>query len=90
MSSMFNRRQWLFGTGALAAQAQTGGAKQIVVSSSNGLRCCARAMELLKRDGDTLGAVVAGVNINERIPRTALSATADCRTRRAWWSWTRA
>jgi N4-(beta-N-acetylglucosaminyl)-L-asparaginase len=65
---MFNRRQWMLASGALAAQAQTAGPKQIVVSSSNGLRCCARAMDVLKRGGDTLDAAVAGVNINEEDP----------------------
>src|SRR6266542_6897015 len=43
-------------------------AKNIVISSANGLRACARAMEILKAGGDTLDAVVAGVNINELDP----------------------
>ncbi len=42
--------------------------KNIVISSANGLRACARAMEILARGGDTLDAVVAGVNINEEDP----------------------
>jgi N4-(beta-N-acetylglucosaminyl)-L-asparaginase len=49
-----------------AAAAQTPG--NIVISSANGLRACARAMEILKAGGDTLDAVVAGVNINEEDP----------------------
>lgn len=65
---MSNRRQWILGVGAMAAQAQTAGTRQVVISSGNGLRCCARAMELLKRGGDTLDAVIAGVNINEEDP----------------------
>ncbi|MBM3735778.1 MAG: N(4)-(beta-N-acetylglucosaminyl)-L-asparaginase [Acidobacteria bacterium] len=67
---MFNRRQWIAGSGAslAASQAQSQAPRNIAVSSSNGLRCCARAMEILKRGGDTLDAVVAGVNINEEDP----------------------
>ena len=42
--------------------------RQIVISSENGLRACARAMEVLKAGGDTLDAVIAGVNINELDP----------------------
>ena len=52
---------------AAAADAQSG-AKNIVISSSNGARACARAMELLKSGADTLDAVIAGVNINELDP----------------------
>ncbi len=64
---MFNRRQWMLGSAALAAQAQPG-PRNIVVSSSNGLRCCTRAMEFLKKGEDTLTAAIAGVNINEEDP----------------------
>jgi N4-(beta-N-acetylglucosaminyl)-L-asparaginase len=70
---MINRREWMFSTAALAsagaAQAQSGGKpKNIVISSGNGLRACAKAMEILKGGGDTLDAVVAGVNIVELDP----------------------
>jgi N4-(beta-N-acetylglucosaminyl)-L-asparaginase len=70
---MLNRRQWMASTAALAGAqtrglAQGGGAKNIVVSSSNGLRACAKAMEMLKSGADTLDAVIAGVNINELDP----------------------
>lgn len=66
---MVNRRQWIAGTAALSAvQAQPARPKNIVISSNNGLRCCARAMEILKSGGDTLDAVIAGVNINEEDP----------------------
>ncbi len=68
---MMNRRQWIVGsallpaTGAnMAAQAR----KNIVISSANGLKACARAMELLRTGQDTLDAVIAGVNINEEDP----------------------
>jgi N4-(beta-N-acetylglucosaminyl)-L-asparaginase len=49
-----------------AAPAQA--SRNIVISSANGLRATARAMEILKAGGDTLDAVVAGVNINEEDP----------------------
>jgi N4-(beta-N-acetylglucosaminyl)-L-asparaginase len=51
----------------LASNAQSG-AKNIVISSSNGARACAKAMELIKSGADTLDAVIAGVNINELDP----------------------
>jgi N4-(beta-N-acetylglucosaminyl)-L-asparaginase len=53
--------------GSSAAAGQTA-PKNIVISSANGLRCCARAMEILKAGQDTLDAVIAGVNINEEDP----------------------
>lgn len=47
--------------------------KSVVISSANrnngGINCCARAMEILKSGGDTLDAVIAGVNIVELDPR---------------------
>ncbi len=68
---MMNRRQWIAGSallpatrGAFAAPAR----KTIVISSANGLKACARAMELLKAGQDTLDAVIAGVNIVEEDP----------------------
>jgi N4-(beta-N-acetylglucosaminyl)-L-asparaginase len=56
------------GTAALSAAAQGVPAKNIVISSENGLRACDRAMTLLTAGKDTLDAVVAGVNINEEDP----------------------
>jgi len=45
----------------------------VVVSSANrnngGVNCCAKAMEIMKAGGDTLDAVIAGVNIVELDPR---------------------
>ena len=63
----------MLGTAALAgagsALAQTGGGpKNIVISSANGLQACAKAMEVIKGGGDTLDAVIAGVNIVELDP----------------------
>jgi N4-(beta-N-acetylglucosaminyl)-L-asparaginase len=54
---------------AYAAQAQqrTSG-KMISISSANGLRATARAMEMMKDGKDTLDAVIAGVNILELDP----------------------
>ena len=65
-----NRREWFLSTAALAsaAQAQTAGPRNIAIASSNGLRACARAVEILRGGGDTLDAVIAGVNINEEDP----------------------
>lgn len=65
---MINRREWMIATSAMSAAAQGTGPKNIVISSANGLRACARAMELIKGGGDTLDAVIAGVNINEEDP----------------------
>ncbi len=68
----------------LAAQQSAkpmGKARPVVISSANinrgadgkvwngGMDCVSRAMEILKRGGDTLEAVVAGVNIVESDPR---------------------
>src|SRR5882724_11934373 len=54
----------------ISAQARP---KNLVISSANinsgGIRCCAKAMEVLKGGGDTLDAVIAGVNIVELDPR---------------------
>jgi N4-(beta-N-acetylglucosaminyl)-L-asparaginase len=68
---MISRRDLFISGAALAAaggQTRAAGAKNIVVSSSNGLRACTRAMERLKQGADTLDAVIAGVNINEEDP----------------------
>lgn len=69
---MINRRELLRNTAALAGAAQAGmaqaQAKNIVISSGNGLAAAARAMELLKSGADTLDAVIAGVNIVELDP----------------------
>jgi N4-(beta-N-acetylglucosaminyl)-L-asparaginase len=72
---MINRRNWMLGTAAAAATlnsaraSQGGGAgKPVVISSANGRAACAKAMEVLKSGGDTLDAVVAGVNIVELDP----------------------
>jgi N4-(beta-N-acetylglucosaminyl)-L-asparaginase len=71
-----SRRAVMLGAAALpmaqkaAAQARPG---SVVVSSANafsgGINCCAKAMELIKGGGDTLDAVIAGVNIVELDPR---------------------
>ena len=70
---MISRREWMVGTvaltaGAAAPQIRAATPRNIVISSSNGLRACAKAMEMLKAGADTLDAVVAGVNIVELDP----------------------
>ena len=72
---MISRRELMAGAAAVGAAsplaAQTGSSatgKYIVLSSMNGLRACTRAMEILKSGGDTLDAVVSGVNIVEEDP----------------------
>src|SRR6267378_6166231 len=71
---MLSRRDWIRGSAALAAAAAAGqearaqGPKNIVISSSNGRAACKRAMEVIQSGGDTLDAVVAGVNIVEMDP----------------------
>jgi N4-(beta-N-acetylglucosaminyl)-L-asparaginase len=68
---MLTRRNWLLASAALpaAAAAQaTDGARDIVISSSNGLRACDRALEMIRGGADTLDAVIAGVNIVEDDP----------------------
>ena len=55
--------------GVLKGQAKP---KAVVISSANrdngGVKCCARAMELIQAGKDTLDAVIAGVNIVELDP----------------------
>lgn len=48
--------------------ATTGPAKPVVIASRNGLEACAKAMEHIQAGGDTLDAVIAGVNIVEADP----------------------
>jgi N4-(beta-N-acetylglucosaminyl)-L-asparaginase len=66
---MISRREWMLSSAAFtAATASPAGPKPLVIASANGLRACARAMEMLKARSDTLDAVVAGVSINEEDP----------------------
>ena len=72
---MINRREWIAGSAATAAAATsavgepTSGAKKpVVIASANGMAPCAKAMEMLKNNADTLDAVIAGVNIIELDP----------------------
>jgi N4-(beta-N-acetylglucosaminyl)-L-asparaginase len=77
MDSMtFSRRAALLGAASLPAirilPAQSR-PKATVISSANrfngGINCCAKAMEVIRGGGDTLDAVIAGVNILELDPR---------------------
>jgi N4-(beta-N-acetylglucosaminyl)-L-asparaginase len=66
-----SRREILAGGVTLAAAGQLRGQARpgnIAIASSNGERACARAVEILQAGGDTLDAVIAGVNINEEDP----------------------
>lgn len=67
---MTSRRAFLAGSAALplGSSAAAVRPKNVVIASGNGLRACARAMEILKAGGDTLDAVISGVNINEEDP----------------------
>ena len=53
---------------ATAMQSSSGGKKPVVISSANGMAACAKAMDAIKGGGDTLDAVIAGVNIVELDP----------------------
>ncbi len=72
----FSRRAALLGAAALPVaglvHAQTR-PRSVAISSANrndgGINCCAKAMEVMKSGGDTLDAVIAGVNIVELDPR---------------------
>src|ERR1700680_42809 len=61
-------RRTLVLASAAASQLRAGAVGNIAVSSDNGLRACARAVEMLQNGKDTLDAVIAGVNINEEDP----------------------
>ncbi len=64
-----NRRKWILGSALLPAAATVAPVpRAVVIASANGLRACTRAMEILKAGGDTLDAVIAGVNLNEEDP----------------------
>ncbi len=68
---MLTRRSLLQSSMAVAAApalAQRSEAKTIAISSGNGMRCCQRAVEIMRSGGDTLDAAVAGVNIQEEDP----------------------
>lgn len=69
---MITRRNWLASTGvAAAAQSagqSSGAAKNIVIASGNGKIACARAMQMMRANHDTLDAVVAGVSMVENDP----------------------
>ena len=67
----FSRRAAILGAAVLPMiRAREGQSKpgNIVISSANGVRACAKAMDIIKAGGDTLDAVIAGVNIVELDP----------------------
>ena len=71
MQNNFSRRAAMLGAAVLPALRIVKGQarpRNIVISSGNGVPACAKAMEVLKAGGDTLDAVIAGVNIQELDP----------------------
>ncbi len=58
----------LLGAQAPAAQTAAKGTRPLTISSANGLRALQAGMDILKKGGDTLDAVVATVNIVEDDP----------------------
>src|SRR5271157_5600101 len=76
MSNTFSRRAAVLGAAALPLLPVLKGqskSRPVVISSANrndgGVNCCAKAVEVIKAGGDTLDAVIAGVNIVELDPR---------------------
>src|SRR3954468_12855825 len=72
MQNTFSRRAAMLGAAVLPMIRVAKGQakpKNIVISSANGVKACAKAMEVIKSGGDTLEAVIAGVNIVELDPR---------------------
>jgi N4-(beta-N-acetylglucosaminyl)-L-asparaginase len=66
---MLTRRNLLLTPALLpAAAAAQSASRQIVIASKNGVRACDKALEIMRGGGDTLDAVIAGVNINEDDP----------------------
>ena len=71
-----NRREFVQSSAAALTAAKTVSSatarelpgRPVAISSQNGLRATEKAMEILKKGGDTLDAVVAGVNIVELDP----------------------
>jgi N4-(beta-N-acetylglucosaminyl)-L-asparaginase len=67
----FSRRAAILGAAAVpiirVVKSQTR-PRNIVIASANGVGACAKAMSILKAGGDTLDAVIAGVNIQELDP----------------------
>jgi N4-(beta-N-acetylglucosaminyl)-L-asparaginase len=68
---MISRRRLLqtsLASAAVPAFAQSAPPSEVAISSSNGLACCNKAVDMLKAGRDTLDAAVAGVNIQELDP----------------------
>ena len=83
MTASLKRREFLKTTAAAGVGTLVGGAlpsmtmasglmpqavKPVVVSSANGLKATALAMEMIQKGSDTLDAVIAGVNLVENDP----------------------
>ena len=57
-----------FAAAAALPQAGSSRPRNIVISSANGVNACRKAMDVLSKGGDTLDAVIAGVNLVEEDP----------------------
>ncbi len=71
MHNSFSRRAAILGAAALPMIRVVKGQSKpqnVVISSSNGVKAAAKAMEVVRSGGDTLDAVIAGVNIQELDP----------------------
>ncbi|HEY3740017.1 MAG TPA: N(4)-(beta-N-acetylglucosaminyl)-L-asparaginase [Bryobacteraceae bacterium] len=72
--STLTRRGLIAGSASFAAAAaapqssSNGRPKNIVIASANGVHCCQKAMGVILKGGDTLDAVIAGVNLLEEDP----------------------
>lgn len=58
----------LASTSAAGSGMMQPGAREVVISSANGVAACDKALDRIRAGADTLDAVIAGVNINEEDP----------------------
>ncbi len=71
------------GNGRPGTQPAAQGKRPMIISSANGVNALGRGMDILKKGGDTLDAVVAAVTIVEDDPMMIRSITAGCPMNRA-------
>src|SRR5215470_17371188 len=65
---LFGRQPTRDGLAGLPSKAAASGTRPIIISSANGLHALDKGMEILKKGGDTLDAVVATVTVVEDDP----------------------
>src|SRR5207253_4685998 len=63
------------------------GKRPLIISSANGLHALDKGMDILKKGGDTLDAVVAAVTVVEDDPNDDSVAPAECRKKRGKGEW---